>query len=219
MAKTKIRSGKTSFGSHISTSAREYLFRQAKDPFVKAARADGYRARSAYKLIELDEKYKLIKPGQAVLDLGAAPGGWCQVARQRTGGKIRLIALDILPMDPLEGVEIITGDMNDEHVVAQVLKAAQGKLHGVISDIAPNTTGNATTDHLRSMGLSELAEQVAYDTLQPGGYFICKLFQGGDEVDMRARLRKRFAKAEFEKPDASRKDSREIYVVATNFKG
>jgi len=211
----KIVGARTKFGNSVSESSRRYLVRQAKDGFSTKARRDGYRSRAAYKLVHLQDKHKLIKPSNVVVDLGAAPGGWCQVIMDILSPKGKLVAMDILRMDPMEGVAIIKGDFNDEAVVEELDAALEGRaVDVVVSDMAPNTTGSRSADHLRIMQLVEEGLVFALRHLKPGGHFACKLFMGGEEIGFREELRKHFEKVVFEKPDSSRKDSREMFIVA-----
>lgn len=201
-----------------SESSRRWLERQLNDPYVKAAQEQGWRGRAAFKLVELDEKFGLLKPGGRVVDLGAAPGGWTQVALKRVGERGQVVAFDILPMDPVPGAAILQGDFQDEDAPARVEAALAGPADLVLSDMAPNTTGHATTDHLRIMALAELALEFALRVLSPGGAFVAKVFQGGSEKLFLATLKEHFAAVRHAKPPASRKDSSELYVVATGFK-
>lgn len=202
-----------------STASQRWLQRQLNDPYVAAARADGWRSRAAYKLIQLDDRHRLIKPGARVADLGAAPGGWTQVAMARAGDRGRVVAIDLLPMDAVAGATILQGDFQDEAAEAAVLQALAGQADLVLSDMAPNTTGHRPTDHLRIMALAELALDFALKVLAPGGGFAAKVLQGGSEAAMMARLRRHFHAVRHAKPEASRKDSAELYVVATGFRG
>jgi 23S rRNA (uridine2552-2'-O)-methyltransferase len=199
-----------------STSQQLWLRRQLNDPYVAAARAQGYRSRAAFKLIELDEKYQLIKPGARVIDLGAAPGGWAQVAINR--GAARVVGVDLLPIDEIAGATLIVGDFNDSEMPGRLAELMGGKADLVLSDMAPNTTGHGPTDHLRIMALAELAVEFAVQILNPGGSFVAKLFQGGSERQMLTTMKLRFASVKHAKPPASRKDSSELYVVATGFR-
>ena len=201
-----------------STASQRWLQRQLNDPYVAAARADGWRSRAAYKLIQMDDRHKLIKPGARVVDLGAAPGGWTQVAMARAGDRGRVVAIDLLPMDAVAGATILQGDFQDEAAEAAVLEALSGQAELVLSDMAPNTTGHRPTDHLRIMALAELALDFALKVLAPGGGFAAKVLQGGSEAEMMARLRRHFRAVRHAKPEASRKDSAELYVVATGFR-
>jgi 23S rRNA (uridine2552-2'-O)-methyltransferase len=201
-----------------STASQRWLARQLNDPYVKAAKAAGWRSRAAFKLIELDDRFKLIKPGCRVVDLGAAPGGWTQVALKRGGAGARVVGLDLLEMDPIPGATLLLGDFQDEAAEQAVLAALDGQADLVLSDMAPNTTGHTSTDHLRIMALAELALDFAVKVLKPGGGFVAKLFQGGAERAMLERLRRHFAEVRHAKPPASRKESPETYVVATGFR-
>lgn len=197
-------------------SSVRWLSRQLNDPYVRAAQAAGYRSRAAFKLIELDDRFKLLRKGARVLDLGAAPGGWTQVAVQRTGPGV--VAVDILPIEPIAGAAVLTGDLTDPAVAEAAVEALGGKADVVLSDMAPNTTGHAATDHLRIMALAEVAMDVAFQVLAPGGAFVCKVFQGGSEREMLDALKRRFVSVRHAKPPASRKESAETYVVAQGFR-
>jgi 23S rRNA (uridine2552-2'-O)-methyltransferase len=201
-----------------STASQRWLARQLNDPYVKAAKAAGWRSRAAFKLTELDDRFKLIKPGCRVVDLGAAPGGWTQVALRRGGAGARVVGLDLLEMDPISGATLLVGDFQDEAAEQAVLAALDGQADLVLSDMAPNTTGHTHTDHLRIMALADLALDFAVKVLKPGGGFVAKLFQGGAEKAMLERLRRHFAEVRHAKPPASRKESPETYVVATGFR-
>jgi 23S rRNA (uridine2552-2'-O)-methyltransferase len=200
-----------------STASQKWLERQLNDPYVRAAQAQGLRSRAAFKLIELDDRFHLLKRGARVVDLGAAPGGWTQVAVQRCGAKV--VALDLLPMDPVAGATVLQGDFQDPEAEQAVLAALDGQADLVLSDMAPNTTGHNATDHLRIIGLAELALDFALRVLAPGGGFVAKVFQGGTEKSLLDTLKRSFATVRHGKPPASRKDSAELYVVATGFRG
>jgi 23S rRNA (uridine2552-2'-O)-methyltransferase len=200
-----------------TTASQQWLTRQLNDPYVAAARAQGWRSRAAFKLIELDEKFHLLHPGQRVLDLGCAPGGWTQVAVRR--GAAQVVGLDLLAMDPVAGATLLQGDFNDPDMPERLLALLGGKLDLVLSDMAPNTTGHAATDHLRIIALAELALDFAVRVLAPGGGFVAKVFQGGTEREMLTPMKRLFAKVRHAKPPASRKESSEQYVVATGFRG
>ncbi len=202
-----------------SSQSQRWLERQLNDPYVAAARAQGYRSRAAFKLAELDEKFRLLKPGGRVVDLGAAPGGWAQVAVRKVGERGKVVGLDLLPVDPVPGATIIQGDFQDSEAEKEVEALLGGQADLVMSDMAPNTTGHAATDHLRIMGLAELALDFALRVLAPGGAFLAKVFQGGSEKAFLDTLKARFTTVRHAKPPASRKDSAELYVVATGFKG
>jgi len=202
-----------------TTASQKWLERQLNDPYVRAARAAGWRSRAAFKIIELDEKYSLFKPGQRVVDLGAAPGGWTQVAVQRVGGAGKVVGLDLLPMDEIVGATLLQGDFEDVAVEQEVLRVLDGPADLVLSDMAPNTTGHNATDHLRILGLIDLALDFASKVLVPGGGFVAKAFQGGTERDLLNRMKRDFASVKHAKPPASRKGSAEMYVVAQGFRG
>ena len=203
-----------------SKSSNEWLRRHVNDPFVKQAQVDGYRSRSAYKLIELNEKDRLIKPNTRILDLGSAPGGWSQVAGRLVGRKGRVLATDILPMDPVPNVDFIQGDFTDDKVVEQLLGwLGEGKFDLIISDIAPNLSGIDSADQAGSMYFLELALDTVRKTLKPGATFAAKMFQGSGSDEYVKELRKSFEKVLIRKPAASRKESREVYIVAKGFRG
>lgn len=203
-----------------SKSSHRWLQEHVNDPYVKQAQKDGYRARSSYKLIELNEKDRLIKPGMLVLDLGSAPGGWSQVAGRIVGEKGRVIASDILPMDHIHNVDFIQGDFTDEAVFNEILAAlGDRKPDLIISDIAPNLSGIASADQASSIYLVELALDMARRVLKRGGNFVAKVFQGSGSDAYLKDLRTSFEKVSIRKPAASRSRSREVYVVAKGFKG
>jgi 23S rRNA (uridine2552-2'-O)-methyltransferase len=201
-------------------SSAEWLRRHVNDPFVKQAQIDGYRSRSAYKLIELNEKDRLIKPGMRILDLGSAPGGWSQVAGKLVGRKGRVLATDILPMDSLANVDFIQGDFTDDRIVEQLLGwLGGGKFDLVISDIAPNLSGIDSADQAGSMYFLDLALDTVRKTLKSGASFAAKMFQGSGSDEYVKELRRSFEKVVIRKPAASRAQSREVYIVAKGFKG
>jgi 23S rRNA (uridine2552-2'-O)-methyltransferase len=199
-----------------SAASQRWLARQLNDPYVAAAKAQGWRSRAAFKLIELDGQFRLIRRGARVVDLGAAPGGWTQVAVRR--GAATVVALDLLPIDRLPGALVLQGDFLDPAVAAQVMEALGGKADLILSDMAPNTTGHTATDHLRIMALAEAALEFAMEALAEGGVFVAKVFQGGSEREMLLRLKRSFASVRHAKPPASRKESSELYVVAQGFR-
>jgi 23S rRNA (uridine2552-2'-O)-methyltransferase len=202
-----------------SKSSNEWLRRHVNDPYVKQAQLDGYRSRSAYKLIELNDKDRLIRPGMKVLDLGSAPGGWSQVAGKLVGSKGRVLATDILPMGSLANVDFIQGDFKDEAIVTQIIEwLGDGKFDLIVSDIAPNITGIDSADQASSMYFLELALDTVRKTLKPGATFVAKMFQGAGSDEYLKDLRKSFEKVLIRKPAASRAKSREVYVVAKGFK-
>jgi 23S rRNA (uridine2552-2'-O)-methyltransferase len=201
-------------------SSAGWLSRHLSDPFVKQAQKDGYRARSAYKLIELNEKDRLIRPGMRIMDLGSAPGGWSQVAGKLVGERGRVLATDILPMDALVNVDFIQGDFTEDVIVQQLLDWLGGeKFDLIISDIAPNTTGIDSADAAKSIYLLELALDTVRKTLKPHASFAAKMFQGSGSDQYLKELRTHFTKVNVRKPAASRKESREVYLVAKGFKG
>jgi len=203
-----------------SKSSSTWMARHVSDPFVKKAQLDGYRSRSAYKLTELNEKDRLIRPGMRIMDLGSAPGGWSQVAGKLVGAKGRVLATDILPMEPIKNVDFIQGDFTDEAVVAQLLEwLGGGKFDLIISDIAPNITGIDSADQASSMYFLELALDTVRQTLKPGATFVAKMFQGSGSDQYVKDLRTSFEKVLIRKPAASRAESREVYIVAKGFKG
>jgi 23S rRNA (uridine2552-2'-O)-methyltransferase len=202
-----------------SKSSASWMSRHLSDPFVKQAQKDGYRSRSAYKLIELNDKDKLIRPGMRLLDLGSAPGGWSQVAGSLVGAKGRVLATDILPMDALRNVDFIQGDFTDETILQQLLDwLGGGKFDLIISDIAPNVTGISSADQASSIQFLELALDTVRRTLKPGATFVAKMFQGSGSDQYVKELRTHFDKVVIRKPEASRKESREVYLVAKGFK-
>jgi 23S rRNA (uridine2552-2'-O)-methyltransferase len=214
----KFKGHQTKFGSHVDNASRAYLMRQASDPYAARARKEGYRARSAYKLVEIDERHNLLQPNRSFVDLGAAPGGWCQVIGRKLGGKATIIALDKLEMDAIPGVTMIVGDFTEQSVFDALEQLCPQGVDVVLSDMAPETTGMADLDGLRCMALAELAAEFAKRVLKPTGDFVCKLFMNGEEKKYLDSLRPFFHKVQFEKPQASRADSREIYIVARGFK-
>jgi 23S rRNA (uridine2552-2'-O)-methyltransferase len=202
-----------------SKSSASWMSRHLSDPFVKQAQKDGYRSRSAYKLIELNEKDRLIRPGMRILDLGSAPGGWSQVAGRLVGAKGRVLATDILPMDGLKNVDFIQGDFTEDAVVQQLLGwLGGGKFDLMLSDIAPNITGIDVADQASSMYFLELALDTVRKTLKPGATFAAKMFQGSGSDQYLKELRQHFEKVTIRKPAASRKESREVYLVAKGFR-
>ena len=209
-------------GGKRKLSSKLWLERQLNDPYVTQAKRDGYRSRAAYKLIEIDDKYHFLKPGIMVVDLGAAPGGWSQVAAKRIGsanGKGRIVAIDLLEMPEIPGVDFAQLDFLDNHAPAKLLAMMEGRADIVMSDMAANTTGHRKTDQLRMIGLVEAAAMFASDVLKPGGAFLAKTFQSGAEAELMTQLKRDFAAVKHVKPAASRKDSSERYVLATGFRG
>lgn len=206
-----------------TSSSQRWLERQLNDPYVAAAKREGWRSRAAFKLIEIDDKHSVLKPGQRVLDLGAAPGGWSQVAAKRIRaeeGKGQVVAIDYLEFDPIPAVEIVQLDFLDATAPDRLKSLLRdGGADVVLSDMAAPTTGHNSTDHLRIMALAEAALAFAVEVLAPGGAFLCKVFQGGSERELLTQLKQRFKVVRHIKPPASRSDSAELYVLATGFKG
>jgi len=201
-----------------TVSSARWLTRQLNDPYVKKAKADGYRSRAAYKLAELDEKFGLLKGAKRVVDLGIAPGGWSQVVREKAP-KATIVGIDLLPTEPIEGVIIFEMDFMADAAPAALEAALDGPPDLVISDMAANTVGHKQTDHLRTMGLVETAAHFAIETLDSGGAFVAKVLAGGTDTDLLALLKRHFTSVKHAKPPASRKDSSEWYVIAQGFKG
>jgi 23S rRNA (uridine2552-2'-O)-methyltransferase len=206
-----------------SASSQRWLERQLNDPYVAAAKREGYRSRAAFKLAEIDAKHRLLKPGKRVVDLGAAPGGWSQVAAERVrsgAGKGQVVAIDILEVESIAGVEFLRLDFMDGTAPGRLTAMLRdGKADVVLSDMAAQGTGHTRTDHLRVMALAEAAAEFACEVLVPGGAFLCKVFQGGTERELLDRLKQAFTVVRHVKPPASRAESAELYVVATGFKG
>ena len=202
-----------------SEQSTRWLERQLNDPYVKRAKAEGYRSRAAYKLIELDERFHFLKGARAIVDLGIAPGGWAQVVRKQCP-KAAVAGIDLLEVDPIPGVEILQMDFMADDAPAALQQALGGQVVDlVLSDMAANTVGHQQTDHLRTMGLVEAAAYFAVDVLKPGGHFVAKVLAGGADNDLVALLKKNFSAVKHAKPPASRKGSSEWYVVAQGFKG
>jgi 23S rRNA (uridine2552-2'-O)-methyltransferase len=200
-----------------TASSARWLTRQLNDPYVKAAKDAGWRSRAAFKLIELDQKYALLKNARRVVDLGVAPGGWSQVVRKQAP-KAAVVGIDLLPTEPLEGVTLFQMDFMADEAPALLVEALGGAPDLVISDMAANTVGHKATDHLRTMGLVETAAHFAIETLAPGGAFVAKVLAGGTDTDLLALLKRHFTTVKHAKPPASRKDSSEWYVIAQGFK-
>ncbi|MDP9421713.1 MAG: RlmE family RNA methyltransferase [Pseudomonadota bacterium] len=208
---------KTAKGRKVSST--RWLERQLNDPYVRKAKAEGYRSRAAYKLLELDEKYGLLKGVKAVVDLGIAPGGWSQVVRRRSP-QAKVAGIDLLPTDPIDGVAILQMDFMDDEAPVK-LREALGADHAdlVMSDMAANTVGHPQTDHLRTMALVEAGMEFATEVLRPGGAYVAKVLAGGADNNLVAELKRHFTTVKHAKPPASRKDSSEWYVIAQGFKG
>ena len=209
-------------GGKRKLSSKLWLERQLNDPYVAQAKRDGYRSRAAYKLIEIDDKHRLLKPGMTVVDLGAAPGGWSQIAAKRVGaadGKGRVIAIDLLEMPEIPGVQFAQLDFHANDAPEKLTAMMGGRADVVMSDMAANTTGHRKTDQLRIVGLVEIAAAFAAEVLNPGGAFLAKVFQSGADTELLAQLKRDFAVVRHVKPAASRQDSAERYVLATGFRG
>jgi 23S rRNA (uridine2552-2'-O)-methyltransferase len=216
--------GRTSLrtASGRSVSSQRWLKRQIDDPYVRRAKSEGYRSRAAYKLIEIDDKHHILKPGQKVLDLGAAPGGWSQVAAQRVKaeqGGGRVVAIDLLEVDPIPGVEFAQLDFLADDAPEKLRTMLGGKADVVICDMAANAIGHRKTDHLKIVALVEAAAEFASDVLAPGGAFLAKVIQGGTEGELLKTLKRDFVSVKHVKPPASRADSAELYMLATGFRG
>ena len=206
---------KTAKGRKVSST--RWLERQLNDPYVRRAKAENYRSRAAYKLLELDERFGLLKGVKAVVDLGITPGGWSQVVRRKTPAA-SIVGIDLLPTDPIEGVEILQMDFMDEAAPERLKDALGGQADLVLSDMAANTVGHQQTDHLRTMALVEAGLEFAREVLRPGGAFVAKVLAGGADHDLVAELKRNFTTVKHAKPPASRKDSSEWYVIAQGFK-
>jgi 23S rRNA (uridine2552-2'-O)-methyltransferase len=209
-------------GGKRKLSSKLWLERQLNDPYVAQAKRDGYRSRAAYKLIEIDDKYHLLKPGMTVVDLGAAPGGWSQIAAKRVGaadGKGKVVAIDLLEMPEIAGVGFAQLDFLEPDAPEKLLAMLEGRADVVLSDMAANTTGHRKTDQLRILGLVEAAAAFACEVLKPGGAFVSKVFQSGADAELVAQLKRDFASVRHVKPASSRQDSSERYVLAMGFRG
>ena len=203
-------------------SSKLWLERQLNDPYVAQAKREGWRSRAVYKLIEMDERFHLFKPGQKIVDLGAAPGGWAQYAAKKVGsasGRGRVIGIDLLDIEPIPGVEFTVMDFNDADAPDRLKEMLGGRADGVVSDMAANATGHRQTDHLKIVALAELAIEFAREVLAPGGFFLAKVLQGGTESTLLANLKRDFTTVRHVKPKASRAGSAELYVMATGFRG
>ena len=211
-----MRRLKTAKGRKVSST--RWLERQLNDPYVRRAKAENYRSRAAYKLLELDERFGLLKGVKAVVDLGIAPGGWSQVVRRRAT-QASVVGIDLLPTDPIDGVSILQMDFMDEGAPEKLKKALGGPADLVLSDMAANTVGHQQTDHLRTMALVDAGLEFAVEVLRPGGAYVAKVLAGGADSQLVAEMKRHFATVKHAKPPASRKDSSEWYVVAQGFKG
>jgi 23S rRNA (uridine2552-2'-O)-methyltransferase len=207
---------RTAKGRKISST--RWLERQLNDPYVRRAKAENYRSRAAYKLLELDDRFGLLKGVKSVVDLGIAPGGWSQVVRRRSA-EAKVVGIDLLPTEPLDGVTILQMDFMDEDAPTKLHEALGGPADLVLSDMAANTVGHPQTDHLRTMALVEAGLEFAREVLRPGGTYVAKVLAGGADSELVAQLKRSFSSVKHAKPPASRKDSSEWYVVAQGFKG
>ena len=207
---------RTAKGRRVSST--RWIERQLNDPYVRRAKAEGYRSRAAYKLLELDERFELLKGVKSVIDLGIAPGGWSQVVKRRSP-KAAVVGIDLLPTDPIEGVTILQMDFMDDAAPDRLKEALGGLADLVLSDMAANTVGHPQTDHLRTMALVEAGLLFATEVLRPGGAYVAKVLAGGADNNLVAELKRHFASVKHAKPPASRKDSSEWYVIAQGFKG
>ena len=229
MARKSAQSGRGGLGrsKHVrvktargrKSSSTRWLQRQLNDPFVREAQRLGYRSRAAFKIIELHKRFGFLKRGARVIDLGAAPGGWSQIAAQHVGGDGIVVALDLHAMEPLAGVTVLEGDFYDDHIIDSLIDVIGGKVDVVLSDMAAPATGHSNTDHLRIVGLVEAAYDFARAVLAADGTFVAKVFQGGTEQNLLAVLKGDFSKVAHAKPKSSRKESSELYLVASGFRG
>ncbi|MES2214704.1 MAG: RlmE family RNA methyltransferase [Pseudomonadota bacterium] len=210
---TRLKPGARKHSSH------QWLTRQLNDPYVIQAKLDGYRSRAAYKMIEINDKFRLFSKGMKVIDLGAAPGGWSQIAAKHVGSSGAVVAIDLLEIEPISGVSMAQMDFYDAETPGKIIEMLGDKADVVMSDMAANTTGHSTTDHLRIIDLCEHSFSFAIDVLKPGGSFVAKILRGGTEHELLAKVKQQFAVVKHFKPQSSRADSKEMYLVATGFKG
>jgi 23S rRNA (uridine2552-2'-O)-methyltransferase len=219
---TRVLRTKVRKKTGLKESSRRWLERHLNDPYVQRSKAEGYRSRSAYKLIEIDDRYRILKPGARVIDLGAAPGGWCQVAAERVRSSEEnpiVVGIDYLDMDPVPGATVLKMDFLEDAAPAKLIEALGGEPDVVLSDMAAPTTGHRRTDHIRTMHLAEVAADFAISVLKPGGHFLAKTFQGGTEASLLDLLKRSFRSVHHVKPPASRDESVELYLLAKDFKG
>lgn len=210
---TKVKTAKSR-----SLSSSEWLNRQLNDEYVIQSKKDGYRSRAAYKFREIDDKYRLVKPNFKVVDLGAAPGGWSQILSERIGKKGKIIAIDLIDIPPIDQVEFFQGDFCDPENVNLLTEKLEGKANLILSDMAPNTTGHKATDHIRIIDLCERVFDFAYNVLEEEGSVVVKIFQGGTQTELLSKIKKNFKEVKHFKPESSRKDSSEMYLVALGYK-
>lgn len=202
-----------------TASSRQWLLRQLNDPFVAQARKEGYRSRAAFKLLEINDKFKLIKKGSCVLDLGAAPGGWCQVSKKIVGDKGVVVGVDLLEIAPITGVEFLQGNFHDDQIRDKIVSTFQGqKADVILSDMAASSCGMSDVDHIRLIALLEAVYQFSFDMLKPGGSFVAKVLRGGTEHNLLGQLKQSFVKISHFKPKSSRQESSELYVIAQGFR-
>ncbi len=201
-------------------SSQAWLERQINDPFVRQAKKEGFRSRAVYKISEIDKDFKLFTPGQKIVDLGAAPGSWCEYVVKELKGKVDIVGVDLLPVKSIEHCIFVEGDFTEDDIQEEILKLLGGdKVDVVLSDMAPNNTGHTKTDHWRIMNMLELALDFAINNLKPDGSFVCKVLRGGTEKELLNATKKHFEKVKHFKPQASRAESTEMYLIATGFKG
>lgn len=217
--KTKLTKYNTKMDSKLKHSSQLYLKRQAKDIYVQMAAQQGFRSRAAYKLIHLNDEFKLLKKGMSIVDLGSAPGSWLEVINEELGSNCTLIGMDKIEVEPIGNAKLIKGDFTEEAVFNEVVELCPRGVDLVLSDMAPETTGHRETDHIRSMMLANIAIDFALKALKPKGTFVAKFFQGGEEQEMRTMLRQHFDKVQFTKPESSRRESKEMFIVCKGFKG
>lgn len=217
--KIKLSKYHTQLEKNLKGSSQAYLKRQAKDIFVRMAAEQGFRSRAAYKLIHLNDDYKLLKKGMSIVDLGCAPGSWLEVIEKELGNNCTVIGTDKIEIEPVNNVKFVQGDFTTQETFDEVMSYCPKGVDLVLSDMAPETTGHRETDHIRSMMLANIAIEFALKALKPGGNFVSKFFQGGEEQEMREVLRKRFDKVRFTKPESSRRESKEMFIICFGFKG
>ena len=217
--KKKLTKYHTKLDKKMKSSSQAYLKRQAKDIYVKMAVEQGFRSRAAYKLVHLNGEYNLLKPGMSIVDLGCAPGSWLEVIEKELGKNCTVIGMDKIAIEPVGDYNFIQGDFTEEETFNQVVDLCPKGVDLVLSDMAPETTGHRETDHIRSMMLANIAVDFAYKALKPGGNFVAKFFQGGEEQEMRNELRKHFDKVQFTKPESSRRESKEMFIICFGYKG
>ena len=217
--KRKLSKYNTKLDKKMKSSSQLYLKRQAKDIYVRMAAEEGFRSRAAYKLIHLNDEYKLLRNGMSIVDLGCAPGSWLEVIEKELGKNCTVIGMDKIEIEPVGDYNFIQGDFTEEETFNQVVDLCPKGVDLVLSDMAPETTGHRETDHIRSMMLANIAIDFAYKALKPGGNFVAKFFQGGEEQEMRNELRKHFDKVQFTKPESSRRESKEMFIICFGYKG